>query len=494
MAFALAKTIFRFIRPPTKICPVQMTQHSTSAMVAPIDKGVFSETWKVFALRLPAKLCNDTRKVIKDHVLCIPRVKSVFKSENGNEGDKLAPVIHVLLKYFVAKPTSRYVNLPIGNCVEDCVAGSSSQVVEKLRHLALPMEKSSPAEEFLRNLSDKEVVIEDVRIDYSHWSIESVLRAFLPDGITIPSSFETVGHIAHLNLRDEHEPFKKMIGEVMLDKLGSRITSIVNKLQSTGGPYRTFAMEVLAGDGNMETCVKENGCRFRLNFSKVYWNSRLETEHNRMIRGLKADDILADAFCGIGPFTVPTAKQKRCKMVYANDLNPSSVHYLKQNVKMNRVDNGRIATSCSCARVFLKRLVQEEQVAITKVLMNFPAGAPEFLDVFRGLYKNWKGDRPVMPIVHCYCFVRGESEGVFDLDDARKRVRKALFGAEDAELDRLGNDKIDVREVRDVAPRKQQVCVTFQVPEFVAFLDGNNDDERPEKRRKVKGNGAKQVN
>ena len=29
----------------------------------------------------------------------------------------------------------------------------------------------------------------------------------------IPSAFETVGHIAHLNLREEQLPFKKVIGQ-----------------------------------------------------------------------------------------------------------------------------------------------------------------------------------------------------------------------------------------------------------------------------------------
>lgn len=41
-----------------------------------------------------------------------------------------------------------------------------------------------------------------------------LLEALLPDGMTIPTGFETVGHIAHLNLRDEHQSYKKLIAQV----------------------------------------------------------------------------------------------------------------------------------------------------------------------------------------------------------------------------------------------------------------------------------------
>ena len=43
-------------------------------------------------------------------------------------------------------------------------------------------------------------------------------------------------------------------------------------------------MELLAGEDRFEVEVKESGCRFRFDFSKVYWNPRLGTEHDRLIR------------------------------------------------------------------------------------------------------------------------------------------------------------------------------------------------------------------
>ena len=46
----------------------------------------------------------------------------------------------------------------------------------------------------------------------------------------VPTSFETVGHVAHLNLRDEALPYKRLIGRVLLEKNAGRIRTILNKV------------------------------------------------------------------------------------------------------------------------------------------------------------------------------------------------------------------------------------------------------------------------
>ncbi|KDO74276.1 hypothetical protein CISIN_1g0456382mg, partial [Citrus sinensis] len=74
-------------------------------------------------------------------------------------------------------------------------------------------------------------------------SYVQILEALLPKGMIIPSAFETVGHIAHLNLREEHQPFKYLIAKVVLDKNKPKIQTVVNKIDAIHNDYRTMQLE-----------------------------------------------------------------------------------------------------------------------------------------------------------------------------------------------------------------------------------------------------------
>ena len=92
---------------------------------------------------------------------------------------------------------------------------------------------------------------------------------------------------------------------------------------------------------SLRACLKgesdqsQHGCIYRFDFSKVYWNSRLEGEHGQLVSSFKPTDVICDGFAGVGPFAIPAAK-KGCA-VYANDLNPASADSLRENVKLNKV-------------------------------------------------------------------------------------------------------------------------------------------------------------
>lgn len=193
---------------------------------------------------------------------------------------------------------------------------------------------------------DTEVVDHSVSLNYDYFTAnevrlqcfckDKVLTRILPQGMEIPSAFEQVGHLIHLNLRSELLPYKYVIGQVLLDKIPTCKT-VVNKVGKIDTVFRTFGMEVLAGEDNTVVTLKEENCIFEFDYRKVYWNSRLQHEHARLVSTFDRSDVVADMFCGIGPFVLPAAK-KGCT-VYGNDLNPFCYEYLNKNLKLNKVSD-----------------------------------------------------------------------------------------------------------------------------------------------------------
>ena len=115
------------------------------------------------------------------------------------------------------------------------------------------------------------------------------------------------------------------------------VRTVINKIDEVGeqNEYRTFSYELLAGEPNLNVEVHEGNCVFRFDYSKVYWNSRLETEHRRLVGMFQAGEAVCDVMAGVGPFAVPTGKKH--VFVWANDLNPDSYASLVDAVNRNKV-------------------------------------------------------------------------------------------------------------------------------------------------------------
>jgi tRNA (guanine37-N1)-methyltransferase len=185
------------------------------------------------------------------------------------------------------------------------------------------------------------VVPYDLSLDYTFWTYEEVMRCLLPPELRdehdgFPTGFNQAGHVAHLNLRDAFLPYKKLIAEVLIDK-NSGVRTVINKVANVGteSEFRTFAYEVLAGDNDLNVEARENECVFRFDYAKVYWNSKLEGEHRRLVHLFTPGEVVCDVMAGIGPFAVPAGK--RGVFVWANDYNPEGYQSLEGNIKRNKV-------------------------------------------------------------------------------------------------------------------------------------------------------------
>ncbi|KAH0754058.1 hypothetical protein KY290_024328 [Solanum tuberosum] len=188
----------------------------------------------------------------------------------------------------------------------------------------------------LKGLCQFEVAPYSLSLGYSYWSADHILKQILPPGLEVIENL-ALCHIAHLNITDDLLPYKDVIAKVIYDKNYPRIQTVVNKVGTITNEFRVPKFEILAGKDDMITEVKQYGATFKLDYSLVYWNSRLEHEHIRLVSKFQAGETVCDMFAGIGPFAIPAA-QKGCA-VYANDLNPDSIRYLKTNADISKVDH-----------------------------------------------------------------------------------------------------------------------------------------------------------
>lgn len=261
---------------------------------------------------------------------------------------------------------------------------------------------------------------------------------------------------------------------------------------------------MLAGPDNLEVEVSEAGCHFKFDYSKVYWNSKLGTEHQRITALFQPGEVVADVMAGIGPFAVPAGKKG--VFVWANDKNPESYKYLVDIIKRNKVgefvkpfnadghdfirqacDEVLEASRRGDAAVIPAPRVSRSAPAnaprpqptripvpatISHFVMNLPASAIEFLHNFRGIYAGQEQlfvphTETKLPMVHTHCFAVKADDDT-PLEDICNRIEKEIgvrLVPGDAEIE----GQVSIHEVRDVAPAKRMFCASFRVPASVAF-------------------------
>jgi tRNA (guanine37-N1)-methyltransferase len=295
---------------------------------------------------------------------------------------------------------------------------------------------------------------ETVKAGLEGTDFKEILARMLPPDVVVPSSFESLGHVAFLNLRKNQLDYQYTIGKVILDTHHA-FRTIVNKSEKLNNVFRTPILELIAGEKTLETEVKEEKTLFLLDVEKVYFCSRLHSERSRVIAQLRPKQVIADVFCGIGPFSIRAANEAGC-ISYANDLNPECFRYLKTNITKNKV-GGRVFPFCMDGRDFLRHifgLVASGQLEkVDHFYMNLPAIGVDFLDVFNvGEFRKWG-----FPfLVHGYCFEELSEDEDETVEKVKVRLRGILVGCMDA---------VEFQHfhlVKNVSKGKAMLCATLR--------------------------------
>ncbi|HJX02336.1 MAG TPA: class I SAM-dependent methyltransferase family protein [Candidatus Bathyarchaeia archaeon] len=227
-------------------------------------------------------------------------------------------------------------------------------------------------------------------------TLAELLRDRLPPHLitALPHSADIVGDIAVIEIPQELESHKALIGEAVL-KAYKNVKTVLAKAGAVSGVYRLREFEVIAGENRTETLHKEYECQYYVDVAKAYFSPRLSYEHNRVASLVKEDETVVDLFAGVGPFAVLIGKTHKTIKVYAVDVNPDAVKFLKRNTRLNRVEN-KVYPILGDAR----QIVEQRLSGVAdRVIMNLPEKAIEFMDV------ACKALKPEGGVIHFYGFV-----------------------------------------------------------------------------------------
>jgi tRNA G37 N-methylase Trm5 len=386
-------------------------------------------------------------------------------------------------------------------------------------------------------------------ISYSQLSYQYILSQLLtPLGISIPSAYEQIGHIAHFNFKPAHEPYGRLIGEV-LTETNPKIETVVAKVGQVHGKYRTYEFDILAGPSKLETTVVEHGVQIQLHLGDCYWCSRLGGERQVLIQDIlhpstippaaananavtsasvNKEVVVADVFSGVGAVCLLLAKQAPAAgknvTILANDWNPRAIEYFQKSIESNAgLNASRFELSSGDAYDFImdlgaggtgtgtgggQRKKKQSFLAPDHVLMNFPLHGPTYLGALR--WWSWKNIQKYYqknnsyPRFHVYTFAKGtptddaeEEEVAVDIianellpvigsgsgtststsesseeEDDHQEQEQAQHRRE--ELDGEFGTQFTTRLVRDVAPGKVVVCVSFFLtPKLLRHMQGD---------------------
>ena len=110
----------------------------------------------------------------------------------------------------------------------------------------------------------------------------------------------------------------------------------IMKVDHIYGTKREPVIKLLYGN-DTETINKENECLFKLDLKKVMWSKGNNNERIRIAKLVEDNETVIDMFAGIGYFSIPIGVHSNAKQIYSIEINPNSFHYLKENIKLNKI-------------------------------------------------------------------------------------------------------------------------------------------------------------
>lgn len=252
------------------------------------------------------------------------------------------------------------------------------------------------------------------------------------------SSFDQIGDIVIIRIPEDLLHRKKIIGEVLLDKI-KKAKSIYRQSSVVKGDFRTRELEFLAGIDKTETEYKEYGCRFNVDVKTVFFSPRLSTERNRISELTENGENIINMFGGIGMFSILIAKKKKCN-IYNIDINPEAIRLCKKNLKLNKMV-GNVIPICGDA----SDIINELHDMSDRTLMLLPERSDSFLDsAILGTKSNG--------VIHYYCHIHANKKNAIEC------AVKHYFN-----ITKIKSSILHANIVRAIGPRYYQIAIDANI-------------------------------
>jgi len=258
-------------------------------------------------------------------------------------------------------------------------------------------------------------------------------------------SYDIIGDIAIIRVPEPLRKRKELIAEALL-QTHKRVKTVLQQTSPVSSEFRLRRLEWVAGEKKTETVYREYGCVFRVDLEKCYFSPRLSHERMRITQRVQPGEVLVNMFAGVGCYSILIAKHAKARKVYSIDLNPDAVHYMLENILLNKVQKRVVAIQGDAKGVIQQTLKNE----VDRVLMPLPEKAYEYLDYALLALK------PVGGWIHYYDF------------EHAKKPENPMERAEAKVREKLRNLNIDFevpfsRIVRDVGPNWFQIVLDIRI-------------------------------
>ena len=187
---------------------------------------------------------------------------------------------------------------------------------------------------FDAHVEDRDDLAPRPRVRDPSQELRARLRRYgVPDAVA-PTKWERFGDVVVLRLSEAAREYRAAIGSAFAETLDAQ--TVVEDVSGVHGVLRTPRVEILWGRG-MEVVHLEGGVRYTFDVAKIMFSSGNLPERTSIPSKVRDGDVVVDLFAGIGYFTLPIAVHARPERVFACELNPVAYHYLRENIRLNRV-------------------------------------------------------------------------------------------------------------------------------------------------------------